>query len=98
RGGGLWAARLQSHLRPSQIRKRLIETKWTGAGAVGICVGMEFGAIPGVTILPPRAASSMILSEDFLTRLRQPSALRIVTRPEASKAQNDIAAVSAEGR
>ena len=34
----------------------------------------------------------------LLDELRQPSTLRIVTRPEASKAQNDMAAVCAEVR
>src|SRR3981189_3862850 len=40
----------------------------------------------------------MIEAEGFSARLCQPSTLRIVIWPEASRAQNNIAAVSAEGR
>src|SRR3981189_2831757 len=40
----------------------------------------------------------MIEAEGFSARFRQPSTLRIVIWPEASRAQNNIAAVSAEGR
>lgn len=45
--------------------------------------------------LPHHAARSIIWSDGFSPRLCQPSTLRMVIWPEASKAQNNIAAVSA---
>src|ERR1700737_1467205 len=66
-------------------------------GAVAICVGIDFGAVSSVTRLPDHAARSIVLSGGLSLRLPQPSPLRIVIWPEASKAQNNMAAVSAEG-
>src|SRR3712207_9135896 len=45
-----------------------------------------------------QAARSIVLVEGGWPRLCQPSTLRMVIWPEASNAQNSMAAVSAEGR
>src|SRR5260221_8482006 len=48
--------------------------------------------------LSHHAARSIGWSEHFCSMLCQPSTLRIVICPDASNAQNNIAAVSAEGK
>ena len=60
---------------------------------------LEFvSAISRMKRLPDQAARSIVGSERFSLRVCQPSTLRIVICPEASRAQNNMAAVSAEGR
>jgi hypothetical protein len=51
-----------------------------------------------MTRLPDQAARSIVGSEGLSLRVCQPSTLRIVICPEAKRAQNNMAAVSAEGR
>jgi hypothetical protein len=55
-------------------------------------------AISSMARLPDHAARSIAGSDGFSLRLCQPSTLRIVICPEASRAQNNVAAVSADGR
>src|SRR4051812_50092198 len=55
------------------------------------------GGVSGVVTLPVQAARSMGVTASGSARVCQPSTLRMVIWPEASSAQNSIAAVSAEG-
>src|SRR3712207_9221225 len=57
---------------------------------------MADGASGAMTVLAQAARSIMLLAGGW-PRLCQPSTLRMVIWPEASRAQNSIAAVSAEG-
>ena len=57
---------------------------------------MADGASGAMTVLA-QAARSMVLVDGGWPRLCQPSTLRMVIWPEASNAQNSMAAVSAEG-
>ena len=58
---------------------------------------MAAGVSGAMTVLV-QAARSIVLVDGGWPRLCQPSTLRMVIWPEASSAQNSIAAVSAEGR
>src|SRR5215204_6078723 len=55
------------------------------------------GGASGATTVLAQAARSIVLVEGGWPRLCQPSTLRMVIWPEASNAQNSMAAVSAEG-
>src|SRR5205085_12165064 len=55
------------------------------------------GGVSGVVTLPVQAARSMGVTASGSARVCRPSILRMVIWPEASSAQNSIAAVSAEG-
>jgi hypothetical protein len=57
---------------------------------------MADGASGATTVLVEAARSIMLLDGGW-PRLCQPSTFRMVIRPEASNAQNSMAAVSAEG-
>src|SRR5215208_5100490 len=69
-----------------------------GAGAVGNDVGIDCGAFSGGVRVAAQAARSMGGSVGFSASVGQPSTFLIVIWPEASRAQNSMAAVSAEGR
>ena len=57
---------------------------------------MSDGASGAMTVLA-QAARSIVLVDGGCPRLCQPSTFRMVIWPEASNAQNSMAAVSAEG-
>ena len=62
-------------------------------GGVADVVGIRCGAISGKLRVSDQAARSMGLAASVC----QPSTLRMLIGPDASRAQNSIAAVSAEG-
>jgi hypothetical protein len=66
-------------------------------GAVAICVGNLVGAVSGWVRIRGQAERSIGLSASFWVRLCHPSTWRMGIWPEASSAQNNIAAVSADG-
>src|SRR3954453_7054934 len=70
----------------------------SGLGAVANDVGIDCGAFSGGVKVSAQAARSMGGSVGFSARVGQPSTFLIVIWPEASSAQNSMAAVSAEGR
>src|SRR3954469_10487937 len=67
-------------------------------GAVANDVGIDCGAFSGGVKISAQAARSIGGSVGFSARGGQPSTFLIVIWPEASSAQNSMAAVSAEGR
>src|SRR6476620_6245986 len=67
------------------------------AGAVALCVGIRCGAISSDMKLSCQAARSIGWSMVLVASVCQPSTLRMLIWPEASSAQNNMAAVSAEG-
>src|SRR3954467_8844610 len=66
-------------------------------GAVANDVGIDCGAFSGGVKVSAQAARSMGGSVGFSANVGQPSIFLIVIWPEASRAQNSMAAVSAEG-
>jgi hypothetical protein len=66
-------------------------------GTVGNDVGIDYGAFSGGMRVSAQAARSIRGSVGFSARVGQPSTFLIVICPEASSAQNSMAAVSAEG-
>src|SRR3954470_11988905 len=67
-------------------------------GAVANDVGIDCGAFSGGVKVSAQATRSMGGSVGFSASVGQPSTFRMVIWPEASSAQNSMAAVSAEGR
>src|SRR3954453_17080743 len=76
-----------------QCRDYLFEARWVPSRRL-LDLG---GGGSGVVGLPVQAARSMGVTASASARVCQPSTLRMVIWPEASSAQNSIAAVSAEG-
>ena len=66
--------------------------------AVRNVVGIWCGAFSGNMKVSFQAARSIGFSMGFVASVCQPSTLRMLICPEASSAQNNIAAVSADGR
>src|SRR3954466_14832237 len=66
-------------------------------GAVGSDVGIDCGAFSSGGKVSAQAARSMGGSVGFSVSVGQPSTFLMVIWPEASSAQNSMAAVSAEG-
>ena len=66
-------------------------------GSVSDRVGIRRDAASGELKLSVQAARSIGRSMSFVVSVCQPSTFRILIWPEASRAQNNIAAVSAEG-
>ena len=66
-------------------------------GAVREVVGIRCGAISGNMKVSFQAARSIGRSMGFVASVCQPSTLRMLIWPEARSAQNNIAAVSADG-
>src|SRR4051794_9849715 len=67
-------------------------------GAVANDVGIDCGAFSGGVKVSAQAARSMGGSVGFSASVGQPSTFLMVIWPDASSAQNSMAAVSAEGR
>src|SRR3954447_6312546 len=68
------------------------------AGAVANDVGIDCGAFSGGVKVSAQATRSMGGSVGFSASVGQPSTFLMVIWPDASSAQNSMAAVSAEGR
>lgn len=66
-------------------------------GAVRHVVGIRNGVIPDGMRLSDQAVRSIGLSMSMVWSVCQPSTLRMLLWPEASRAQNKMAAVSADG-
>src|SRR3954452_2080156 len=91
---------------PDQRRSRLIQTGCAHTqtlhldscvGAVANDVGIDCGAFSGGVKVSAQAARSMGGSVGFSASVGHPSTFLMVIWPEASSAQNSMAAVSAEG-
>src|SRR4051812_13891031 len=67
-------------------------------GAVANDVGIDCGAFSGGVKVSAQATRSMGGSVGFSASVAQPSTFLMVIWPDASSAQNSMAAVSAEGR
>src|SRR3982751_4398028 len=67
-------------------------------GAVGTDVGIDCGAFSSGVKVSAQAARSIGGSAGFSASVGQPSTFLMVIWPEARRAQNSMAAVSAEGR
>src|SRR4051812_14291498 len=67
-------------------------------GAVANDVGIDCGAFSGGVKVSAQATRSMGGSVGFSASVGQPSTFLMVIWPDASSAQNSMAAVSAEGR
>ena len=66
-------------------------------GAVANAVGIRRGVISGNMRVSDQAARSIVCSMSFVASVCHPSTLRMLIWPDASSAQNSMAAVSAEG-
>ena len=83
---------------PMEVLRLQVERKRVGEGAVANDVGIDCGAFSGGVKVSAQAARSMGGSVGFSASVGQPSTFLMVIWPDASSAQNSMAAVSAEGR